>query len=365
MSINNRKQETNINNKTNHKNTQKLSIENSHSDHNDSPMFASQKHRLFDKKHFNYLMNNRGQTFKKNVTDVFNLKNDNGYRDLKPATNNLLGKLKTLSISYPNCADFLSFVEKNVALAFYNEFREITIPPILLVGQPGIGKTAVIRKLVALMNMKYTQIDCATVSAGFVISGASSNWKDGKPGVIANTLRDSEFANPFVVFDEIEKMNGAREYDPYGSLYTLFEEESAKSFKDEFIPDLSFDASKINFIATANSIETIPEPILSRLTVIQIDSLEKEQAETVVKSIYKDLRANIHHNARFSDTLRDDIIEELSFYTPREMKQALKRGLANAAYRFSCYKTNKLIKLHPLDIGHVEQKQDNPIGFVW
>ena len=91
-----------------------------------------------------------------------------------------------------------------------------------------------------------------------MLTGASAQWQNARPGKIAQALIEGEYANPVVVLDEIDKSGGDHRYDPMGALYTLLERDTAASFKDEFI-DVDMDASHILWIATANDDSAIPE----------------------------------------------------------------------------------------------------------
>ena len=91
----------------------------------------------------------------------------------------------------------------------------------------------------------------SSLTAGWVLTGASAQWHNARPGKVAQTLIEGEYANPVVVLDEVDKSGGDHRYDPMGALYSLLERDTAASFKDEFI-DVDMDASHILWIATAN-----------------------------------------------------------------------------------------------------------------
>src|SRR2546430_16591700 len=104
----------------------------------------------------------------------------------------------------------------------------------------------------------------SSLTAGWVLTGASAQWHNARPGKIAQTLIEGEYANPVVVLDEVDKAGGDSRYDPIGALYTLLERDTASHFKDEFI-DVDMDASQIPGIATANEESEIPDPTLTRI----------------------------------------------------------------------------------------------------
>src|SRR5438876_368035 len=100
----------------------------------------------------------------------------------------------------------------------------------------------------------------SSLTAGWVLSGASSQWKNAKPGKVFDTLLNGEYANPVIVVDEIDKASGDGQYDPLGALYELLEVETSTRFIDEFV-ELPIDATGAVWLATANDAARIPEPL--------------------------------------------------------------------------------------------------------
>ena len=102
----------------------------------------------------------------------------------------------------------------------------------------------------------------SSLTAGWILSGASAQWKNAKPGKVFDALVNGDYANPVIVVDEIDKAGGDSQYDPLGSLYTLLEHDTACDFVDEFA-EVPIDASDVVWIATANDAQysgADPEP---------------------------------------------------------------------------------------------------------
>ena len=131
----------------------------------------------------------------------------------------------------------------------------------------------------------------SSLTAGWILSGASSQWKGARPGKVFETLVDGAYANPVMVVDEIDKARGESAYDPLGALYSLLEHDTAGKFMDEFA-EIEIDASQAIWIATANDERSIPEPILNRVEVFEILAQTREQGMVIAGKIYADIRSS-------------------------------------------------------------------------
>src|ERR1700736_2662934 len=128
----------------------------------------------------------------------------------------------------------------------------------------------------------------SSLTAGWVLTGASAQWNNGRPGKVARALIEREYATPVVVLDEVEKAGGDSRYDPMGALYSLLERDTASHFKDEFI-DVDMDASHILWVATANDESTIPEPVLNRMNVYVVEPPDADGARSIALAISTEL----------------------------------------------------------------------------
>jgi ATP-dependent Lon protease len=199
--------------------------------------------------------------------------------------------------------------------------------PILLLGEPGVGKTHFAKELAWVLGTTYELVSLSSVTAGWILSGSSSQWTNAKPGKVAQALVNGEFANPLFVLDEIDKAGGDTRYDPLGALYTLLEPATARRFRDEFI-DIELDASRILWIATANEASAIPEPILSRMNVYAIERPDAEGARAIAANIYRDLLQRNHW--KFEPEPRADVISRLGELPPRHMRNVIVDAMGTA-----------------------------------
>jgi ATP-dependent Lon protease len=228
----------------------------------------------------------------------------------------------------PNFEQVLADIRKHLALCVDSN-DSIELPPMLLLGKPGIGKTHFARKIAQLLGTGFGFVPMSSLTAGWVLSGASSQWKNAKPGKVFDTFVNGDYANPVIVVDEIDKASAEGQYDPLGALYELLEVQTATRFVDEFV-ELPIDASGAVWLATANDVMRIPEPLINRLAVYEIDAPDAEGAARIAAGIYREIRNSHDWGRQFPDTLSQPALEKLSSLPPREMRRAIQSAFGNA-----------------------------------
>ncbi|APR34301.1 AAA family ATPase [Paraburkholderia sp. SOS3] len=264
-----------------------------------------------------------------------------------PSIDDLIGTL-------PNFAEPLDDVRKQVALCIETDDR-LELMPILLLGDPGIGKTHFAKQLARLLGTSYHYVAMGALTAGWILSGASSQWKNAKPGKVFDALVHGSYANPVIAVDEIDKASGDSQYDPLGALYALLEHDTAQSFIDEFA-EVPINAGHVIWIATANDARAIPEPILNRMNVYEIPAPDCDGARRIAQSIYDEIRSAHGWGQRFPACLSDAALEPLQRASPRAMRRAILNG-------FGAARIDGRDEIVADDIRLDHQARRKPIGF--
>lgn len=259
-----------------------------------------------------------------------------------------------LYATLPNFREVLDDVKRHVALA-QDSGDGLEVTPMLLLGAPGIGKTHFARKLAELLGTGMTLVPMSAMTAGWLLSGASSQWKGAKPGKVFEALVDGEYANPVIVVDEIDKAASDAQYDPLGALYSLLEHDTAQKFTDEFA-EVAIDASQVIWITTANDERAIPEPIRNRMNVFWVDAPDQDAARLIARNLYRSIRDAHGWGRRFDPEPADDVLDLLAEMAPRDMRRALMTGFGNA-------RLDERDTVSTADLPRSTPRK-NPIGFV-
>jgi ATP-dependent Lon protease len=244
---------------------------------------------------------------------------------VKPSS---LPAMDTLYDDLPNFTEVLDDIKRQVALC-QDSSDGLEITPLLLLGPPGIGKTHCARLIAEMLGTGMGFISMSSLTAGWVLSGASSQWKGAKVGKVFETLVYGIYANPVMVIDEIDKAGGEHAYDPLGALYSLLEHDTASTFTDEFA-EVAIDASQVIWVVTANDERTIPDPILNRVNIYEIRAPRKPEARIIARKLYRSIRANHDWGKRFEEEPHSDVLELLSEHSPREMRRSIMTAFGNA-----------------------------------
>lgn len=237
-------------------------------------------------------------------------------------------QLDKTKLQFENLAAPIERLQVDLALASAMKPADFRMTPLLLLGDPGIGKTYLAMQLAQALGVNMEKISAGGAQGGFQLTGSHNSWTGARPGALFTLLAEGQFATPVVVIDEVDKIWDSQ-YPVLPVLLDLFEPQTAKCFKDEFF-EMQFDASRIIFVLTANSLEGVPAPLLSRLEVFDIARPEPAQRLRIIQNEAAMLRRKTGLNIRLDkagcETLADRQDIDLR-KTTRLVSEAFARAL--------------------------------------
>ena len=236
--------------------------------------------------------------------------------------------VEALGARSPHFREMTGLVTRRVWAAMATD-TPVRLPPILLLGPPGVGKSWYMAHLAGILGVPFASypMNLSTLADG--LSGSHPIWRTSAPGLVARTLLQGEVANPLVLVDEVDKPAPAqRDGDAYRPLYSLLEPEGARAFVDEHF-QMPLDASAIMWVMSANDLAPLPAPILDRVVVVEVPDMSLEDRMAVVASVYA--ATNARFFGFFDLDPAPDVLARLATGNARRIRLAVEDAMVRAA----------------------------------
>ncbi|MCL4469918.1 MAG: AAA family ATPase [Gammaproteobacteria bacterium] len=250
-----------------------------------------------------------------------------GYRTI-PDTRKAGLKLDDAKRRFENLVEPISRLQVDLVLAGAMNPEDFRITPILLLGDPGIGKTFLAMQLAESLGVNMEIVSAGGAQGGFQLTGSHISWNSARPGSLVSLLAEGKSAAPVVVVDEVDKIQTSQiPFLPV--LLDLFEPNTSRRFKDEFL-EMQFDASRIIFILTANSLDGVPTPLLSRVEVFNVPRPEPQQRRRIIRAEAKLLRLKTKRPIKMDRGTSEMLAERVDIdlrKTTRLVKEAFTKAM--------------------------------------
>lgn len=227
-----------------------------------------------------------------------------------------------LNREFPWMVDITERVIAQLCLARYLARDVFRLPPILLVGPPGSGKTRYAQRLAELANVPSTLISIGGSADNRALQGTARGWGTATPSLIAQTIVRDVVANPVIILDELEKASADRRNGSvWDTLHLMLEPQTARRWFDECLLS-PCDFGMVSYMATANGLKGIPHSLLSRFSIFLVPLPGEQDRHAIVMGIMADVAAELNVSANHLPPLRPEDWEAILAYSGESVRAA-------------------------------------------
>jgi len=248
------------------------------------------------------------------------------------ASNSKLVALNKLAVAYPNFNEAIGQISAACQVSILTN-TPLSLPVINLQGPPGIGKTQFIKALAKALHLEFFSINAAGMTGRFEISGGNPQYLDSDVGMIGQIMcYEARSFQPILLIDELCMARDNHHDSIIQPLYSFFDREQRKSFKENFL-NFELDLSGAIIFTTTNDYKLLKPAIKSRLVNIDIKTPTPEQMKSIVQNIYESCLIDMKLQHYFSDFLSQELLSKLSFLSPRRVIEVLRFAIGKACVR--------------------------------
>ena len=261
-------------------------------------------------------------------------------------------------------------------LAVKKMTNSLSGPILCLYGPPGVGKTSIAKSIARAVNRNYVRLSLGGVRDEAEIRGHRKTYIGAMPGRIITAMKQAGSKNPLILLDEIDKMSSDFKGDPASAMLEVLDGEQNFAFRDHFL-ELPFDLSDVMFIMTANSLDTIPRPLLDRMEIITLSSYTGEEKLNIATKYLIPKQIKKHGLKKSSISINNSVVKEIiDGYTREAGVRTLEREIATICRRSAreilenniakVTITSKNLEdyLGPIKVTHDKANKKNEIGIV-